>query len=108
MLTVCALTRKRCRCHRRHRERSSAQDHLCAQSRPAVAATGTAAAVAGLTATAVAVAAAAVSSWAAALPSGATAWAAGRGPLRPRPPVSRTGPCHRRWPRSTRTPVPAA
>jgi len=72
-------------------------------------ATGTAAAaVAGPMTTAMAAAAAAASSWAAALPSGATAWAAGRGPPRPRPPVSRTGPCRRRRPRSTRTPVPAA
>jgi len=64
---------------------------LCARNRQAWAATGKRAVAAKTEAAAEAVAA---SSWAAALPSGAAVWAAA-GPLRPRPPASRTGPRRR-------------
>jgi len=43
----------------------------------------------------------------AALPFEEAVWVAA-GPLRPRPPTSRTGPRHRQWPHSTKTHVPAA
>jgi len=114
-LSVCALTRKRrrrrsrWRSHRRRlqwllRRRLFVAVRLCARNRQAWAATGKRAVAAKTEAVAGAVAA---SSWAAALPSGAAVWAAA-GPLRPRPPASRTGPRRRQWPRSTKTPVLAA
>jgi len=65
---------------------------LCARNRQAWAATGKRAAVAK---TEVAVEAVAASSWVAALPSGEAVWVAA-GPLRLRPPASRTGPRRRR------------
>jgi len=77
---------------------------LCARSRQAWAATGKRAVAAKMEAVVEAVVA---FSWAVALLSGAAVWAAA-GPLRPRPPASRTGPRRRRWPRSTKTLVPAA
>lgn len=113
-LSVCALTRKR----RRRRSRWRSHRHrlqwlrrrlfvavrLCARNRQAWAATGKRVAAAKTEAVAEVVAA---SSWAAALPSGAVVWAEA-GPLRPRPPASRTGPRRRQWPRSMKTLVLAA
>lgn len=107
-LSVCALTRKRCRRHRcpgRYRLTSEARGRrlrrFCARSLQVWAAADR-----GVVAV---VGAAAASSLGAAAPLyGAAASAAVRGPPRPRPPASQTGPRRRQWPRSTRTPVPAA